>query len=207
MKQEIPPHKQISTRTMLQRKHDEQTYSGVAYKHIPLHPALFCSYQDDGPNWFCPRCERRIAKSLTEGDKPVSVCNNPPEEAQDINIAGIYPVRAGLSQPGEVIQRSHRTEPIVGVGHTLLRMFRLLKISIPVSCNCRSRLMYLSTMPVDEVQKMETNVLAWFEEEATNRALFFDETKAKKLLQIAYRRAKKALAKKRARRHMPDSNG
>lgn len=165
---------------------------------------MLCSYDDDGLNWFCPRCERRIAKRLTEGDKPISVCNNPNLQDTDIDINGVYPVRAGLTYAGETVERQHRSEPLVGVGHTMLRMFRLFKISVPASCNCMSRLLYLSTIPVDEVKKIEVNVLAWLEEEASKRVIFFEQTKAKKLLQIAYRHAKKAIAKKRAKRHQKD---
>jgi hypothetical protein len=201
MKPTTQPQNEISPRTMLQRKYDQHTYSGIAYKHMPLHSSMFCSYQDAGPNWHCPRCERLIAKRLTDGEKPISICNNPDPDAANIDIDSIVPVQPYIQQAGDVIQRQHRTEPVTGVGHSMLRIFSLLKIHVPTACNCMSRLLYLSTLPVDEVKKIEPTVLEWLEEEASKRAIFFDETRAKKLLQIAYRHAKKALVKKRARRY------
>ena len=205
MRAETEKPEKLGPREILRRRNDSHTYSGVAYKHVPLHPAMFCNYEDDGKNWSCPQCGRKIAKHITDGDKPISVCHAAQTDADKQALQkGVYPIKLAPDTVGGVVERKNRSEPVAGVGHSLLRAFRLLRISVPVTCNCMTRLLYLSTLPIESVEKMETTVLSWLEEESNKRALFYDEDKAKKLLQIAYRHAKTAAAKLRRKRREQD---
>jgi hypothetical protein len=49
----------------------------------------------------------------------------------------------------------------------------------------------LNEIGIDEVEKMRDKILRWFEEDASKRALAYDDERANKILNIAIRRARK----------------
>lgn len=174
---------------------------GYVHRHLPLNLAMFCRYESvNDEYWFCPHCSRRIPKSITNGEEPASICNNPPKPKNGADLEnGMARVVPYPNMLGGTVQRANRAEPKYGVGFELKKIFTRLKIAIPPNCKCNSRLQHLNSFDPEIIPLKEAQVLDWFSEEASSRAIFFDESQAKKILQIAIRRAIKARDKYRAR--------
>lgn len=193
MRKEIPRHNAISTRTMLNRREASDVQGGPAYRYKNYDPAQFCIFADDAEsaNWECVNCKRQITKKATFGKKPIVMCNNPSKKlaTEPEKIQTVVPVPHEL---GGVVTRNHRTAPRFGVGFELKKVLRRLQIELPPTCVCNSRAMMLNDMGIDEVVKISDKIMVWFEDEAHKRAIYFDHDKAKKILDIAVRRARKA---------------
>lgn len=196
MKPEIQRQNAITQRAALARRNMTETQRGQAFRYKPFDPAQFCRFAEatDALNWECVNCGRKIAKRLTGGNKPIVMCNQPvaltPEEK-----AALYPVVLAPNAAGGVVPRRHRTAPTYGVGFELKKIFRRLEIELPAGCVCNSRVMLLNDIGIDETEKMRDKILQWFEEEASNRALAYNDVKANKILDIAIRRARKLALK------------
>jgi len=196
-----PRSDEMSERARLEHTQARHVLTGHAHRHIPINLAMFCNYEDvNDEYWFCPRCERRVLKSNTNGDKPASICNNPPRPKTGADRErGIQRVVPYAPKLGGIVPRVNRAEPKYGVGFELKKIFNKIKIDVPPGCKCNARLMHLNAFDPEVVPLKEAQVLDWFSEEATSRAIFFDEPRAKKILQIAIRRAINARDKYRAR--------
>lgn len=192
MKQEIQRQNAISTRTMLERRGASESQGGPAFRYIAFDPAQFCRFadNDEAKNWECVNCGRQIDKKTTFGNKPVVICNKPALPSTEEHGA-ILPIRDTPNEAGGVIPRRHRTAPTYGVGFEMRKIFRRLQIELPRGCVCNSRVMLLNDIGIDEVEKMRNKIMRWFEEEASKRALPYDESKATKILDISIRRARK----------------
>lgn len=196
MKNEIQPHNNISVRTMIARKNAVETQSGVAYRARKFDPAQFCMFSADeaDKNWQCVNCGRKIAKSVTFGNKPIVMCLHPDAALAD-NAEDLQPVINNPDEVGGVVTRRNFAAPTFGVGFELKKIFSRMQIELPPSCVCNSRVMMLNDIGIDEVEKMRDKILGWFESEANKRAIYFDVSKANKILDIAIRRAKNAALK------------
>jgi hypothetical protein len=196
MRQKIPPHNQIDTRTMLNRKTAVEEQGGIAYRYKNYNSAQFCVFPDveESPHWECTNCKRKISKKVTFGKKPIVMCGNPSKQevTEPEKLQRVVPVPDGL---GGVVPRNHRTAPKYGVGFELKKVLRRIKIELPQNCICNSRAMLLNDIGIDEVVKISDKIMGWFEDEAHKRAIYFDHPKAKKILDIAVRRARKAALK------------
>lgn len=192
-----PPTSEMNESARLAQTQARHVMGGVVHRHLPISLAMFCNYEDvEDEYWFCPRCKRRIPKNITNGDKPASICNNPPKPTSNADKArGIYGVVPYPDTVGGTVPRMHRTEPKYGVGFELKKIFKRLKIDVPPTCKCNARLDHLNAFNPEAVVLKEAQILDWFSEEATKRAIFFDEPRAKRILQIAIRRAIKARAR------------
>jgi hypothetical protein len=179
-------------------RHQIRTYSGLAHRRQPIHADMFCEYEDvDGEYWFCKRCERKIPAKFTDGKMPSSICNNPPhpKNGKDI-VSGLVPVVPGPRKPGEKVERRHIGVPLFGVGSELKKVLKKIGIELPKNCACNSKLTHLDSFEPEVVsENMRTQIFAWMAKDASERALYFDEQKAEKILEIAIRRAVKAREK------------
>lgn len=177
---------------MLERRGASEAQGGPAFRYIAFDPAQFCRFadNDEAKNWECVNCGRQIDKKTTFGNKPVVICNKPAPPSTEEHGA-ILPVRDTPNETGGVIPRRHRTAPTYGVGFEMRKIFRRLQIELPRGCVCNSRVMLLNDIGIDEVEKMRNKIMGWFEEEASKRALLYDESKATKILDISIRRARK----------------
>jgi hypothetical protein len=181
---------------MLQRRNAEEKQGGPAFKYVAFDNAQFCRFadNDESKNWECVHCGRRIDKKATYGNKPIVICNNPSPDTPEARAA-LVPVKDTPDEVGGVVARINRAAPKYGVGFELKKIFRFLHIELPRGCVCNARTMMLNDIGIDDVEKMRNKIMLWFQEEANNRALAFDETKANKVLSIAIRRARKAALK------------
>lgn len=181
----ISPKAALALRTAVQKQR------GTAQRYVPIDPAQYCVFVDDDSNWKCTRCNRRIGKKLTNGQKPYVICTipppGPPKDGHDI-----LDVKEFSGKTGVPVRRVHRTAPVFGVGFELKKIFKRMQIEMPPACVCNSRASLLNDIGIDETEKMRDKVLLWFEEEASKRALAYDEEKANKIFTIAVRRARKA---------------
>lgn len=176
-------------------KHAIKTFSGYAHRYRPLHVDMFCEFEAvDNEYWFCPRCERQIPFSYTDGKMPSAVCNNAPQPKNGADIrSGIVPVVPGPLEEGQKIDRRHFGLPQFGVGSELKKLLKKIGIELPQNCTCNSKLTHLDSFEPEIVsEKMRAQVLAWMAKDASARALYFDAEKAEKILEIAVRRAIRA---------------
>jgi hypothetical protein len=196
MREKVPLHNFIDTRTMLNRRSASEIQGGTAHKYKYYNPAQFCVFADnpDSKNWECVNCPRKISKKATFGKKPVVICNNP-SKTTATEPTKIYPVQNAATTVGGVVPRHHRTAPTFGVGFELKKVLARIQIDLPATCTCNTRAMLLNDMGIDEVVKISDKIMSWFEDEAHKRAIYFDHDKARKILDISVRRARKAALK------------
>jgi hypothetical protein len=196
MRQEIQRHNAIDLRTALGRYNASEMQGGRAYRHRNYDPGQFCVYADnpESENWECVNCKRVISKKNTFGNKPIVMCNNV-SKALATEPDKLVPVVQAPQEVGGVITRNNRMAPRFGVGFELKKVLRRIQIELPPTCICNSRAMMLNDIGIDEVLKISDKIMVWFEDEAHKRAIYFDHDKAKKILDIAVRRARKASLK------------
>jgi len=192
MRPEIQRQNVISQKTSLALKTAQATQRGVARRYVAIDPAQYCIFGDDatGNNWECERCNRRISKKITNGNKPYVICVKPPPGPPEDDHM-LLPVKSFSGKNPAPIKRVHRTEPVFGVGFELKKIFKRMQIELPPNCVCNSRVSLLNEIGIDEVEKMRDKILRWFEEDASKRALAYDDERANKILNIAIRRARK----------------
>jgi hypothetical protein len=195
----VSPKASLALRTAIEKQR------GAAHRYVPIDPAQYCVFADDEDNWKCERCMRRIDKSLTNGQKPYVICTIPPDGPPKDGHA-ILPVKEFSGETGVPVKRNHRTAPVFGVGFELKKIFKRMQIELPPACVCNSRVSLLNDIGIDETEKIRDKVLLWFEEEASKRALSYDEEKANKIFKIAVRRARKA-ALRHIRKNAAQANG
>ena len=139
---------------------------------------------------------------------PFSMCSNP-KQAEDV-----VSVQATPATTGEAVARINRAHIIhkatlrhqtkimlvdagFGVGAEVKRALRKLRVDVPASCSCNSRLSMLDEWGPELCvePEYESVALKWLLEEATKRLIPYTEEKGKKLLQVGIRRANKNYAK------------
>lgn len=175
--------------------------SGVAYQYKGgFDPAQFCVFAKttDEKFWECANCKRKIKTAATFGNVPIVVCLKPDKSAA-ANPEMVSPVKMSPPHLGGVIERVHRGAPKYGVGFELKKVLLKLQIELPSACVCNSRAMLLNERQIEEVEDMRPQIMSWFEDEAHKRAIYFDQAKANKILDIAIRRGRKAKAKYEAK--------
>jgi hypothetical protein len=174
--------------------------SGVAYRYKGFDPAQFCAFSEteDKKFWECANCKRKIKTASTFGNVPIVMCLNPDKSAAQ-NPEMVAPVRMSPPELGGVVERSPWAAPKYGVGFELKKVLLKLQIELPPACVCNSRAMLLNERQIEEIEEMRPQIMAWFEDEAHKRAIYFDQAKANKILDIAIRRGRKAKAKYEAK--------
>ena len=193
----------------------DEEQSGIAYRYKPFDPAQFCVFADDfdlalsdaskkndttpaeekeAEYWKCVNCGRTISKKSAMGNKPIVICHNPSPEFAE-NAANLEKPQMTPKTTGGVVPRKNRAAPVFGVGFEMKKVLGRLKIDLPATCSCNTRVMMLNDMGIDEVEKIRDKIMVWFEDEAHKRAMYFDHDKANKIIDISIRRAKKQALK------------
>lgn len=190
-----------------QRREVIEEQGGVAYRYKNFDPAQFCLFSEteDKQFWECANCKRRIRTSATFGNVPIVMCLNPDVRSAE-NPDMVAPVQMAPAHLGEVVERKPLTAPKYGVGFELKKVLLKLQIELPSTCVCNSRAMLLNERQIEEVEEMRPQIMSWFEDEAHKRAIYFDQVKANKILDIAIRRGHKAKARYEANASQNQSN-
>jgi hypothetical protein len=181
-----------------------QQQSSEALNFTPFSPRQYCIFSRVGEAWECSVCKRKIPTKYTNDIMPFSMCSNP-KQMEDVVL-----VRATPATTGEAVARINRAHILhkatlrhqtkmmlvdsgLGVGAEVKRALQKLRIDVPASCSCNSRLSMLDEWGPELCvePEYESAALKWLLEEATKRLIPYTEEKGKKLLRIGIRRATK----------------
>lgn len=85
--------------------------------------------------------------------------------------------------------------PHHGVGTELSKILSLLGFKITDKCSCKQRARVMNWLGLEWCENNQKIILAWLEQEAKNRKVFYVEAAAKLLLKKAINNYKKSLRK------------